>query len=476
LEEIEQLYSGAKLTIEDESLEAEKEEVDHELVSELRDQIGQFRKENCALRIQAEGLLPVDQRMTPQGYHVHLRGLPYTVTKDDVTKFFEELSIVEDGVWILPEYSSTMARGEALVTFTSESDQEAAIKKHGEKIGSRWLDIRNGTEQDFLRYQKILEGYRFLAYPNFEKRYIAKLRGFEWAHKEEDVESFLDPIVPVKIWIIYTKRGSNSGVVYVELSDENVMKKTLAKKKEYFGERWIDVWETSDAQFRFDLAQMCGQELNQESFIKGARNIKMDGLPREATDQDIAKFFRSVGVLPIRIHRKNTGEHAYVEFLSESECKVAMTKQNQHIRDRFISLKAVTTSDVASVVPQAVAPLSFHDRRHGEVRSRSSYQPHNTPATKQKRFDPYGKGVYNTPPSPTLKMKGLPFNATRSDISRFWADYKIIPDSIKILEKNGMATGMGRITFQSIGEAERGLQERNGKYLGERYVELSFWR
>jgi len=480
LEDVEQLYSGAKLIIE-ESMEIESRKVDDATMTQLQNEMEQLRKENFQLRNQIEQQQPTDQRIIPEGFHVRLSGIPFQVTNEEMKNFFSEQKVVEDGVWILREYLTTMSRGEALVTFATEADRDAALKKHRQNMGSRWVEVREAIEGDFKRYQKIVEGYRLLAYPTFHKRYMAKMQGFEWKHTEEDIEKFVHPIVPLKIHIIYTKRGKNSGNVYVELSDAKALEQVLGKKKEYVDERWIDIWEAEESKFKLDVAQMCGCEIKEE-FAPGCRNLKMDGIRREAVDQDIAKFFRSVGVLPIRIHRKTTGENAFVEFLSEDECKIAMTKNNQHIRDRYVTLMPVTSEEVSRVVPQAVAPLGFHSRHLDRARH-SSYRP-GRDRTNSSRYEPYEKpgksysGSYSSPnpPNATVKMIGLPYEVTKKEITQFWGGFNFIPDSIKILEKNGKSTGTGRITFESVEEATRAIEQKNNNYIGERYIALSYWK
>ena len=46
---------------------------------------------------------------------------------------------------------------------------------------------------------------------------------------------------------------------------------------------------------------------------------------------------------------------------------------------------------------------------------------------------------------------------------------------MKFLEKDGRPTGTARVTFESTAEASIAIQEKNKKFIGERYVRLSYW-
>lgn len=53
--------------------------------------------------------------------------------------------------------------------------------------------------------------------------------------------------------------------------------------------------------------------------------IRMLGLPFNATDNDINKWFGEAGVVPLRINRKSAGE-AYVDFPNQQEADRAMSR------------------------------------------------------------------------------------------------------------------------------------------------------
>lgn len=518
-EDLSQLENGLKLTII--ASEEANEPVDAEFVGDLQSKIQELEQHNAQLRIQNEG--QTSSIVIPDGHHIRLIGVPFDVSKDDIKRFLKEVKIVDDGIYILRQLMSHAAKGEALVTVETPEDVDQAKLLHKEKIGQRWIEIREATEEDFTRYQVINEAGRYLKSGNmqsFHDGYIAKLKGMEYGHKMNDIEAFLDPIVPLRIWICYNRRAQNSGVAYVEVATMKELQDVVAKKKQYIGERWIDIWQADETEMKFDLAQMVGAELKPDQLVPGSKTLRMEGVPRQASDQMLANFFRVIGVMPIRIHRKNTGDSAYVEFVTEQDCKIALTRNNAYIENRYISLRQVMSSEVSRAVPQAVAPLSYMDREDIIGRRRESprgrdmfdeprraYGRHDSPpaSRRNRSYDPYSRDrtresqtIHNQllnirartsmrerdgfrkkyrdgTPNPMVKMVGLPFQCTSTAVEDFFDGFKFDPESIRFLEKNGRATGTGRIEFDSTEEAERAIEAKNNKYIGNRYIKLSWW-
>ncbi len=71
-----------------------------------------------------------------------------------------------------------------------------------------------------------------------------------------------------------------------------------------------------------------------------------------------------------------------------------------------------------------------------------------------------------------LRMRGLPFAATKEDIIQFFAGYDPVPESVVLTYRNdGRATGEAYIGFLSANDAERAM-ELNRRSMGNRYIEL----
>jgi heterogeneous nuclear ribonucleoprotein F/H len=71
-----------------------------------------------------------------------------------------------------------------------------------------------------------------------------------------------------------------------------------------------------------------------------------------------------------------------------------------------------------------------------------------------------------------LRMRGLPFSATKEDIYKFFLPYNPVPDSIVLTYRNdGRATGEAYIEFASQEDSKRAM-ELHRRIMGNRYIEL----
>lgn len=73
-----------------------------------------------------------------------------------------------------------------------------------------------------------------------------------------------------------------------------------------------------------------------------------------------------------------------------------------------------------------------------------------------------------------IKMRGLPYSVQVRDIRDFFADYRVSNSDIIIDMSNGKLTGYALVFFENESEAKRAQESMNKKFLGSRYVDLSF--
>lgn len=73
-----------------------------------------------------------------------------------------------------------------------------------------------------------------------------------------------------------------------------------------------------------------------------------------------------------------------------------------------------------------------------------------------------------------LKMRGLPYSVTVREIRDFFEDFRVAERDIRIDMNQGRPTGYALVFFENESEAQRAKDTQNKKYLGSRYVDLSF--
>lgn len=71
-----------------------------------------------------------------------------------------------------------------------------------------------------------------------------------------------------------------------------------------------------------------------------------------------------------------------------------------------------------------------------------------------------------------LRMRGLPFSASKDDIYIFFEDYNTVSDSIVLTYRSdGRATGEAYVQFDSAEDSKRAM-DLHRKMMGNRYIEL----
>lgn len=82
-------------------------------------------------------------------------------------------------------------------------------------------------------------------------------------------------------------------------------------------------------------------------------------------------------------------------------------------------------------------------------------------------------------PPVAVRMRGLPFTATEQDVLAFFAKHEVVefisedPKAVRLLTKsNGKPLGHAVVQLNSYAEAELALEALNGKYMGNRYIEV----
>ncbi|CAN0065198.1 unnamed protein product, partial [Phaeothamnion confervicola] len=180
-----------------------------------------------------------------------LRGLPWNATDKMVVDFFVGVRMDPGAIMLLHN-----TRGEAFAKFTSEAALEAAIKKDKERIGRRYIEVFRASPEELAEAKekvaaaaKAREG---------ECRGLLRMRGLPWAATPEDVAAFfagskLKP-QPDGVRFVKDRQGRPSGEAIVTFETVDDAKAALSRDKERMGERYIDLFTTTELEAQETLA------------------------------------------------------------------------------------------------------------------------------------------------------------------------------------------------------------------------------
>ena len=148
-----------------------------------------------------------------------------------------------------------------------------------------------------------------------------------------------------------------TGEAFVEFGSTKSRDLALLRNKHMLGSRWLAVFTTG-------LQEVTGAQAQAELVLKaqaeaeasGAKSyiLRMRGVPFQATEEDIQKFFLPLacvenGILIPRKRGSNyaTGE-AFAQFVSDSDLEEAMKKHKEEIMGEFERSNSSSAFDVNS--------------------------------------------------------------------------------------------------------------------------------
>jgi RNA recognition motif-containing protein len=164
--------------------------------------------------------------------------------------------------------------------------------------------------------------------------------------------------------------------------------------------------------------------------------LKLRGLPWQATESDIVEFFNPQRITSLEFILNNQGAatgEAFVIFADPSCAQKGLELDQSKMGRRYIE----------------IFPSSVDEMNHA-----------------------LHIMVKNLQMASVLRMRGLPYNVTTSDILSFFEGLEIIEGGIWIdIDQNGKPNGTAYIQFPSISLLNEALK-RNKEKLGNRYIEL----
>lgn len=191
--------------------------------------------------------------------------------------------------------------------------------------------------------------------------------------------------------------------------------------------------------------------------------VKLRGLPFDCSDIDIFKFFAGLHIVDVLLVNKNgrfTGE-AFVVFANSVQSDCALQRDRQNLGRRYVEVFRCSKQDYY----RAVASEVKHDGIYDEYRG-------SPPPTSTKRSKKSMDKDQLEQHTDILKMRGLPYSATKSDIIEFFDEFELTEESVHIGRRpDGKATGEAYVEFESVDDAKKAMG-KDKMTIGSRYVEL----
>jgi len=307
---------------------------------------------------------------------VRLRGLPWQAANQDILDFFKGLRIAggEEGIFHV-QTATGRATGEAYVQFETAEDCAEAIKKDRQHMSWRYIEVYQSTEEEREKAKSRSKPAGQWAGPVSQSSYVVRLRGLPFSASDEQIRAFFSDLEIVGVHILMDHLGRPSGEGFVEFPTEEVQRRAMSEyNKKYMASRYLELFRSDVG----ELTAMMTRGLRPPSEVRGGRRppppprerdyyppprrrypppslesttcIRMQGIPFEASEADITRFYQEVNVTPLRIHRQEQGGEAYVEFGSPQDARQAMTRHKANLGRRYIELFRVSYDEMADIV------------------------------------------------------------------------------------------------------------------------------
>lgn len=195
------------------------------------------------------------------------------------------------------------------------------------------------------------------------------------------------------------------------------------------------------------------------AFSRAFPVVRIRGLPFNCTESDVYDFFRGLDVVDVLLTHKQgrfSGE-AYCVFGLPMQVELALHRNRKIMGQRYIEVFRSKKHEYYLAVAAEVS----EQEKSGAVDLPPSYPPSKSNIDKE-HLEHTG----------VLKLRGLPFSASKRDVIEFFKDFDLKDENIQfVVHSDGRASGEAFVEFDGPSQSKLAMS-RDKMMLGSRYVEL----
>jgi len=265
----------------------------------------------------------------------------------------------------------------------------------------------------------------------------ARLRGLPFKASLEDVLVFFQGLVILDVVVVDNNQNDaviGSGEAFVVFANPLDFQMALQRDRLHMGQRYIEVFQGKRADYYAAIAS---------KYWQNRGDTRKNGESRIKPSQD--------HVEPINAWSSNGPTPAQALASQKHSNHIESNNNHQHHNERG----------------------SSNTRHKGHVGGRGNQGNMGGMHPGSHRGGRgSGGGIQVGEHTGFLRMRGLPFNTTKAEISEFFKQYHPIEDSITLTYRSdGRATGEGYVGFNSPDDAQQAMLLHKST-LGSRYIEL----
>ncbi|XP_034030829.1 RNA binding motif protein 12Bb [Thalassophryne amazonica] len=457
-----------------------------------------------------------------------LLGMPFSVTEQDVIKFFHGLRI--DAIILLK--NNRGLNGTGFVKFASVEEANEGMKRNKEYMGSRFVELFVATEEQWHKAAGHV-GMGGSADGNFERgrspvstwrtpqhdarsrsplasvsarragdpqegrvssgsshssssKYYVFLSGMPFQVTNKDVSDFLRGLHVEDIILLKNEHGQSSGTGLVKLGTREDALDALKRNREYIGPRYVEVSPASEQQW---YEAVCSVEMSANAdgrFEKGRspvgvqRNSRRDARSRSPlASRDEATSGGEMCVmldnLSYALEKENIRAFFRQAKLDNDQVLFLFNADGSRTRSAFVLFKNLR--DYCAALSQAqhkelanrhisISPVS----REKMIALLTAETLSKVPCESSGGFQKFlhsSSDESRGAEKACLHLRNLPFDVQKAEVMHFLLGFRITEDSVILLcDNKGAGVGEALVVFSTEAEAMNALSLNGRRFLG----------
>lgn len=480
-----------------------------------------------------------DQRARSRSPHrlefcVYLKGLPYEADKKQIKEFFNNLSVLEDSVYIAYGPNGR-ATGEGFLEFKTEQDYKIALGSHMQYMGTRFIQVhpinRKGMLEkiDSIRKREASQGDGKNQDGSKVPRNCAHITNIPYNVSKKDVRAFLEGVGLYEdtLKVLTDSHGNGLGQAIFQLRTEEDARKSERLHRQKLNGRDAFVHLVTFEQMKeIERNPPPQNKRGQRNQTQPNQNLNQNQHQQSqpSPQQPQINPFAGISGEEFNFLRNTMGNLNNAPFVSPFSAPgnglagppplpplaAGLGDVNMGMAPPLIAgLPGAPIMEPPGFRPGVAGGASFNQdglrglvpfdnvnrkaggggQNRGVGANNNQGRPGGGATGGPQAFSPGAEGHRNQPapggssnpngqrgaPGPTIvKLQNMPFTVTVDEIMDFFYGYQVLQGSVCLqFSEKGLPTGEAMVAFQNHEEASAAVMDLNDRPIGARKVKIS---
>lgn len=467
-----------------------------------------------------------------QEFCVYLKGLPYEADKAQIKEFFNNLTIIEDSIYIAYGPNGR-ATGEGFLEFKTEQDYKTALGAHMQYMGSRFIQVhpisRKGMLEkiEAIRKREAAHGDGKTQDGVKNPRNCAHITNIPYNISKKDVRAFLEGVGLYEdtLKVLTDSHGNGLGQAIFQLRTEEDARKAERLHRQKLNGRDAFVHLVTFEQMKeIERNPPPQNKRGQRNQNQRNQNQNQHQQAQPSPQQPQINPFAGISGDEFNFLRNTMGNLNNAPFVTPFSAPgnglagppplpplaAGLGDVNLGVAPPLVAgLPGAPILEPPGFRPGAaggapfgqdairgLVPFDNANRKGGAGAQNRAGGANNTQgrpgagaAGGQQVFTPGTEGLHNQPApggsnnsngqrsaaGPTIvKLQNMPFTVTVDEIMDFFYGYQVVPGSVCLqFSEKGLPTGEAMVAFQNHEEATAAVMDLNDRPIGARKVKIS---